>query len=311
MSRILVLLSWPLVLAHAVHAATPSQPILHVTRSVRPGNIPGDIIVGRSRCRDETWLLTSGPDLITVSTGRATVTAHRVSGLAREDNPWGLACLQDGTVWTLATPWTLVRLDGGDARALERIALTLPRVALFAAADRLLFQQTPFVAATAALVTSPPREPAAVRNWPGLVQRQRAWYGPDMARKAVARNLVNCGIGNGDEVPCWFVDDARVVISNGRSARTIDAKPPLGWGRIAASLHDAALSAHVLWFALSGEDPNNGRVAGGTLVFVDQSSSERQSLDLRPAARLLLASTDTTCTLLTVDGTLMEVSLAR
>jgi len=174
-----------------------------------------------------------------------------------------------------------------------------------------LFQQAPFVAATAALVTSPPREPAAVREWPGLVQRERAWHAPDMARKEVARNLVNCGTGNGDEVPCWFVDDSTIVVSNGQSARTIDAKPPPGVGRTAASIHDAALSAHALWFALSRGDSGDGQPAGATLVFVGQSLSERTALDLRPPARVLLAATDTTCTLLTRDGTLMEVSLTR
>ncbi len=275
---------------------------LSVKRVLRPGTIPRDVIVGRSRCRDVTWLLTDSFDLVEISTATTAVTPRRVHGFAAGDRPWGLACLDDGSVWALANPRTLVQLTGG--RVSERIALALPRTALFGAGDRVLFQQLPVVATTAALMTSPPKDPAALRSWPGLVARRRP-----SRDEEVVDNLVNCGIGADETLPCWFIDERQIVASNGGTARTIDAGrllPPA-----TTAIHDVALTRHGLWILGRGTGADTGRLSGTSLNLVDEASGAHVALNLTPAARLLLAASETSCLLLTVDETIMEVAVDR
>ena len=279
-----------------------SPPAISVTRTLRPSAFPHEIIVGRSRCGEVTWLLTAALDLIDVATESTAVTARKVTGLARDDRPWGLACLDDRSVWTLANPRALVRL-AGDGQAHERIPLILPRAALFAAGDRVLFQQLPIVIGTDALVTSPPRDPAAARAWPGLVQRARA-----SRAEEVLHNLVDCGLAVAGSLPCWFADELRIVVSNGRVTRTVDAGR-LASRRTIAAIHDVALAPHGLW--LLARDREASGAAAAVLLFADDLSGAASVVDLKPAARLLLAASDTNCLLLTTDGQFAEVRVTR
>ena len=279
-----------------------SPPAISVTRTVRPTAFPREVIVGRARCGDVTWLLTAALDLIDVATETTAVAVRKVTGLARDDRPWGLACLDDRSVWTLANPRTLVRLTG-DGRAHERISLTLPRAALFAAGDRVLFQQLPIVIGTDALMTSPPLDPAAARAWPGLVQRARA-----SRAEEVLHNLVDCGLAVAGSLPCWFADELRIVVSNGRVTRTVDAGR-LASRRTIAAIHDVALAPHGLW--LLARDRETSRLAAAVLLFADDVSGAASVVDLTPAARLLLAASDTHCLLLTSDGQFAEVRVTR
>jgi len=295
-------MSWRLIVLASVAAAAlfvcrmgAATPVLAIGRIEHTGTVPAGLIVGRAHVRDRTWLLTDRLVLIDIAEPRASVAVHPIVGLAREDRPWGLAALEEGTLWTLAAARSLVRLDA-EGRAHERIPVALPRVALFGAGNRVLFQQLPVGPGTSALLSAPPRRPSLVQTWPGLIQRARA-----SRELEVAQNLVSCGIGVDGWLPCWFAEDALIAVSDGREVRRIDGVRPL---------HDVALAAHSTWLLVAGRDSNGGSLVGTTLLFRDDRSNARAALELKPAARLVLSATDDGCRLLTVEGSLMQVTVA-
>src|SRR5579864_3510647 len=182
---------------------------LIVSFQSRPGLVPSALIVGRAVCDNTSWLLTEAPDLVEVSPAARAVVIHPLRGLDASDKVWGLACLADGALWTLASPLALARLDRrGVVR--ERVALELPRIGLFGASDRLLVQQMPIVPGAPLLVSTPPRQPGIVRAWPGLTGRTG-----HSREQQIARNFVNCGVGVARIVPCWLAHEPSVSISDG------------------------------------------------------------------------------------------------
>src|SRR5262249_40391757 len=76
-------------------------------------HVPASTIVGRSVCGDTAWLLTDWPELISVSIPQRTTVVREVAGIKASDQPWGLACLTDASLWTLVNPRTLARLTPG------------------------------------------------------------------------------------------------------------------------------------------------------------------------------------------------------
>ena len=278
-----------------------AAPQLRVARASAPGLVPGALIVGRATCRGTTWLLTETAKLVEIADADWTVIVRPIRGLGSSDKIWGLACMSDGTLWTLPSPGTVARLDRSGA-IVERIRVPLPRVALFAAGDRLLFQQLPILPRVAALATSPPRQPTTSRIWPGLIGR-------DAKRREdqIARNLVNCGLPRGPSVPCWFVDDPHFTISDGTSVSTVLSPASTLPVNRAAPIRDVALtSAGWYWLLATSGD---GRVppAGARLFRAREGSSEQLSLGLAPLARLLLSVTESRCLLLTLTGSIIEV----
>ncbi len=277
---------------------------LHKQPVTFAGVVPSALIVGRAACQGATWLLTEKPQLIRVSATAHTVSVHDVQGLRPEDRLWGLACLTDGSLWTLPSPRMLARLDpNGIVR--ERQDIRLPRVGLFASGDRLLFQQLPAMIEAPVLATSPARQPFDVRTWPGLRSR------PTPSREdELANNLVNCGIAAGASVPCWFVNDAQIVVSDGVSARFrrfaglrasgIDQSAPI-W--------DVALvGPERLWLLATAPASGKDGRTGGRLILVNDRGVEEDQLMLSPTARLIVWATPTRCLILTVRGELVEVS---
>ena len=260
------------------------------------------LIVGRAACGAATWLLTDQRQLVGVSVANLSVVVHTVAGLNVSDRPWGLACLADSSMWTLAAPRQLARV-GIDGVVRERVAATLPRVGIFAAGDRLLVQQFPIAAGAPVLVSTPPREPQQIRAWPGLVGR---FAGP--REQQIARNLVNCGIGSGGSLPCWFTDENRVVISDGARVRTIESPelpPPLDRGM---PIWDFALSRGGVQWLLATADPLERRSArGGKRLYRTTAAGLRTSIDLPAAVRVILKVTDTECVVLTAAGRALEV----
>jgi hypothetical protein len=69
----------------------------------------------------------------------------------------------------------------------------------------------------------------------------------------------------------------------------------------------ALLESGGMWVLATSVRPWNGVRAGGRLLRVDRSGVERGQIELQPLARVILAATETACTLLTVRGELMEV----
>ena len=278
----------------------PAGPALHVGPIVGATPLPAALIVGRASCRQSAWLLTESRQLIEVPPEASRAAIHPVVGLQPLDRVWGLACLADGSLWTLAEPRVMARLDS-DGRVRERVGTTLPRVALFAAGHELVFQQLPITTHAAALLAGPPRKFGVVREWRGLSARTA-----DTRERQIARNLVSCGVGMAGTLPCWFVDDRRFTVSDGLTARTI--VPPLDAGETnpEAPIWDVALSGNHYWLVAAGHA--SARPVGERLLRVEEKTGAYTSVHLDPPVRAILSATGTRCRLLNVNGQLLEVT---
>lgn len=293
----------------AIAATASADEVLMVTALTRPGLIPHALIVGHATCRGTSWLLTEAAQLVEISGDGRSVGVHQVSGLTTAERVWGLACLSDDSLWTLASARTVARLDRS-GRIQERIALKSPRVALFGAGDRLLYQALPVAGAgTSALATSPPRQPESVREWPGLTARTAG-----AREQLIARNLVNCGLGFERWMPCWFPDDMRFSLSDGSASRTVEV-PAL---RAAAAddrtapIWDIALSAtDQFWLLASSRGRRDDRRAGRRLFRIAESTGTTASIAIEPPARLIVAAGESRCLLASTEGGVMEVVVRR
>jgi hypothetical protein len=265
--------------------------------------MPSSLIVGRAVCSHGTWLLTERPELIVITDPARQVTMHRLEGLRPSDRPWGLACLADGTLWSLATPRVLIRISA-EGVVRERVELRFPRMAVFGWTDRLLFIDWPMLIAKPLLATAMPRARDESAPWPRFLGRAA-----ETRADLIARNLVNCGIGKGSRLPCWFADERRVIVSDGASANTVAFAALSARDVVAATpIWDLAIGgADALWLLASSRGSAGAAVSGGRLIKTDGRGTELASLALVPSARMIVAATDTTCVLLTVDGRLMEV----
>ena len=287
--------------------ASDTEPADLTVRAVTHSVIVDDrTIVGRAVCGSTTWLLTETPSLVDISTAAPRASVRQVRGLRAGEQPWGLACLANGSLWTLAAAHVLARLTT-DARVVERIRLELPRLALFGAGDRLLFEELPVLVGSPVLSTSPPRKPMELRRWPGLLGRAAAAR-PDL----LVVNLLNCGIGADGFVPCWFADQSRIAISDGSAAQTISMElqfPPLSTVDSTAPIRDVALAGtNRVWVLSTSREGYGGRRTGGRLTKSNRRAEDEARVDLKPPARLIVGATERACFLLSVRGELVEVS---
>jgi hypothetical protein len=264
--------------------------------------VSDSLIVGRAVCHDRIWLLTENREITEIAAPTATSRTHQVRGLLRDDRPWGLACLNDGTLWTLPDSHALARMTT-EGQIAERLPLELPAIALFGAGDRLLLQSMPPIVSKPLLDSATPRRPADQRPWPGLVGR---------ASKAridlFAENLVTCGIAAGHEVPCWFADETHVTVSDGSTVRHLSFPfvQAADTDR-AAPIRDVALVAGGrAWILGTSLRPTRGRRSGGRILLT-ADGRELARLDLVPEARLIIGADESTCLLLTVTGEMLEV----
>lgn len=266
--------------------------------------IPDVVIVGRAVCEGTTWLLNEQSQLLRVANATRVVTRYASQGFLRDDKPWGLACLADGSLWTLASPHALTRLSP-EGRVVERQTFRFPRLALFGAGQRLLIQQLPTVAASPVLATASPRRQDDIHPWPGLLGRARA------SREAqLESNLVNCGIPAGASVPCWFVDEARISVSDGGPPRirTIPALRSSTLDQSAPIWDVALLAGGRLWVLATIVDPKTGKRSGGRLMLLNDRTVEEVRIDLSPPGRLILSATESGVLLVGARGELMEVT---
>lgn len=264
--------------------------------------VPPNTIVGRGVCGDTAWLLTDWPHLISVSWTRPSVVVRAISSVKVSDQPWGLACLADASLWTLINARTLARLTP-DGVVRERVALPMPRLELFGWLDRVLFLPLPMPVRQPLLATSAPRQTVST-PWPGFLGRD----GPSRTT-VLARNLVNCGVGHLRNLPCWFADERRATISDGTKSRTVefraleepDVDPEM-------PIWDIALAGgDTLWLLVNTKGQPGARRAGGRLVKSDSRGHRHAELRMSSGARLILGASESRCLLLTVYGTLLEV----
>ena len=291
------------LLVLVMSSSLPGPTLTRRTLSTRPAVGP-DLIVGRATCHEATWVLTERLQLVAIAHASGAFTTRVVHGFRRDERPWGLACLPDDTLWTLSSARAVARIDP-DGHILETVTVRLPRVVLFAAGRRLLYQQLPFVPGAPILATSPPRAPADVREWPGLIGRSAA-----SREELLSRNLANCGMADGSRVPCWFADEARIVVSDGNAVKSV-ALPWLllrGVDREAPVWDVALVPSGGLWL-LAATGPRSGEEgrAGGQLIHLDQRGSEITSIVLKPRARLIVTAAEHRCLILGVNGDVVEV----
>jgi hypothetical protein len=265
--------------------------------------VPADVIVGRAACDRTTWLLTERRDLVQIAHEPVAVT-KAVARLQASDQPWGLACLSDGSLWTLGLPRVLARLHA-DGRAGERIPLQRSRMLLYGWSDRLLSLSMPVVVAQPVLATSRPSAPDTTSPWPAFVARATA-----VRSNFFAHNLVACGIAWARALPCWFADERQIGISDGSSVRAISF--PFLYDRNvdqAIPIWDVAIGGpDTLWLLAGATGAVGGRKGGGRLINTTKDGTTRRSIAVSPPARTIVAATEVRCLLLTIDGRLMEVT---
>jgi hypothetical protein len=266
--------------------------------------ISSALIVGRAACGGTTWLLSEQRELLAFTHATRRVRRYHVTGLRANDRPWSLACVGEGTLWTLATSHAMVRL-APDGAVRERVDVPWPRVVLFGWLNRVVFQQLPVLAAAPVLMTSPPQRPLDLAEWPGLRGRATA-----ARRDLVSNNLVNCGIGMAKVLPCWFADDTRVAMSDGATVAWVTFGSLRGRGvDQSAPIWDLAVAGpEALWLLAARATPSRDHRLGGRLIRANHAGIEQRGLDLPSGARVILAATETASVLLAGDGTIVEVN---
>ena len=166
-----------------------------------------EVIGGRAGDRSGNVLLLAGGESIVSVDLSARVARRTPLAIPRGDSCWGLARLEDGSVWTLRGRSVLAEV-GRDGRMLREIRLAEPHFGLYASRDRLVYQPARFVQAGPLLQIGVPGDPHPT-GWSAI--EPRAF--PTLARaSAAALNMVACGTTQTNEQPCWFPDDTAVAL---------------------------------------------------------------------------------------------------
>ena len=154
------------------------------------------MIGGRVDDGNDVWLLVGGADLVHVDI--PTRRSRRVTlKVGPGEHCWGLARLEDGSLWTLRGRKAVIRIDS-DGTVITDEPLTEPHLGLFAARDRLVYQVANFTPPSRALRAGPPGDTSTV-PWSEMKTRSFA----TLARAAaVALNMVACGGTARVERPC-------------------------------------------------------------------------------------------------------------
>lgn len=178
--------------------------------------LPGDTIVGRAYGSESTLLLTDEPALVAVDARSLRATRRVLVDVPDPERIWGLARLDDGTIWTLLDRTLLAQLTP-EGRVARRIVLDETHLGLYGLGRELVYQLLPSPAQTSALTVGPPGA-SERRPTGGLSLRA-----PDDRRAEVwARNLVYCGLSRRSALPCWFTDQAMMdLIETGGHNRQI------------------------------------------------------------------------------------------
>lgn len=275
--------------------------------------IGAEVIAGRAE-DDEVVLLAGGVDLLRIDVaGRSWRRAQL--GIAAGESCWSLARLADGSLWTLKGRRTLARI-GGDSRIAEEVTLPAPHFGVFAADDRLIFQEAVFTAPGPALLAGSPGGGTRV-PWSGIVTRR---FDRLARASAAVLNMVSCGASATRERPCWFPDEAAVflVTSEGVTRRVmlrgLEVPAPetlLTTDNPPRPVRDAVVDAHGgLWILSSGSTPAAAVEAPGgwLLAHYDKEGDPKGTLRLEEAARQILQVDDRRLVLLLSSGYVGEVT---
>lgn len=294
-------------------AETPS---IAVTRLFGPV-VSADVIAGEQEDGTDILLLTGRSDLVRIDLAhrRSTRTAIQLPPPGLEQC-WGLARLRDASLWTLMGRNTILQVDA-DGSVLGQTALADAHVGLFGDDDRLLLQRADFAPPSSALEAMHPYGGERVA-WSGI--RTRPF--PDLARAAVAAlNMISCGVSHGREKPCWFPDQAAILLVGvaGQTRRVdlsglavVSPEALLAADNPARPVRDAYVDrSDVIWILSSGAPPGGkGDGPGGWILAAYASDGTPRGFGrLSEPARVILRAENGLVTLLSGKGDVVEALL--
>jgi len=274
-----------------------------------------EVIAGRAEDAGDAnpvLLLVGERDLIGVDLQSHLATRHAIDS---DGMPcWGLARLDDGTLWTIKGRDMLLQVTA-DGHVVSERQLDAVHMGLFGSGDRLLYEPANFTPSGPVLFAGAPadRAPAA---WSGLTTRMFA-----LARASVAAlNLVSCGIGEGHERPCWFPDEAALsmIDAAGHTRRVelpgltvVAPEVLLTADNPARPVRDAYVDrSGVIWVLSSGVAPK-GREdrPGGWILARYTVSGEPLGVDrLAESVRMILRAGNGRALVVTGAGMVAEVT---
>jgi hypothetical protein len=275
--------------------------------------IGSEVIRGREENGDHVILLAGESTMVRVDLLRRQSTRVAI-GVAPGEACWGLARLQDGSLWTLKARNAVIRVEE-DGRVSQVVPLSEPHVGLFGSGDRLIYQRAISTPPGAALRAGPPGAADAV--WSGMTTRLFSRIGrPQMA----ALNMVACGGSARAERPCWFPDEPAVslIAPDGDTRRislaglaVVAPEVLLAAENPARPVRDAYLDRRGrLWVLSSGvAPPGAAEVPGGwILARYGLDGTADGHVRLAAAARLILRAEDGRALVLAGSGHVSEVT---
>jgi hypothetical protein len=251
-------------------------------------------------------LLTDAPALVEVRLADRSVVRKNVRGIARDEHPWGLACVGVGELWTLVDYRTLARLSAS-AEVTLRTKLQQPRLNVFGVGDKLLLQRQPGAAGSPLLTAARAVDVNRAEPWPGPVAARQS-----SSKLDVPSGLVACGLAYEALLPCWIANQTRIIVSDGTRARTSSVQPRFMTSMAVdpnVPLWDVAVApSSTLWILTSAVASEEGRRVGARLTRSNFRGEEVGAVDLMPRARVIVSAADQRAVVLTTAGTLVEVT---
>jgi hypothetical protein len=275
--------------------------------------VGNEVIAGRADDEEGVWLLVGGEALVHVNLASRAVRRVNLK-LPAGEHCWGLARLQDGTLWTLRGRRAVIQIDAEGA-IVRDMPLSESHLGLFGVADRLVYQTAAFTPPGPALRAGAPGA-AATTPWSDMTTRT---FDRINRASAVALNLVGCGGTSGQEHPCWFPDEAAVSLirTAGGTRRLalagLDVVAPeilLTAENPPRPVRDAYVDGDGHIWVLSSGTPPPGAVEQPGGWILARYGSRGEPMDLRrlaESARLILRAGVGRAVLLTGAGMVAEV----
>ncbi len=295
----------------ALSGGLDSMSAQSATGDIERGRVlgPDETIAGRAVGERSVFLLTENRSLIEITWPGGRYTRLTVQGAGPDDEPWGLARLSSGELWTLLNRNTLGRLSP-EGRVGRRLELDRPHVGLFALGRQLLYQA--FDSRSGPTVEIGPPGNDSRRLLGDLRPRSVGFALPH----ALLAGLVMCGPAAHADVPCWFPGE--IVL------HLIDT---LGGIRVAQLTHlqpgdtpsanleehpgpilDAYSSSQTIWILATQENSSRG-ADGWRVLKYDQEGRLLKSRPLGLPARLILSGTEHAIHLLMRSGLVEEINV--
>jgi len=276
--------------------------------------IAREVVGGRADDRlDRVWMLAAGEAVVRIDLQERAATRIPLA-IPKGESCWGLARLDDGSLWTLRGRSGLAQI-AADGQIAREIALQEPHFGLYARGDRLLYQPARFVPSGGLLFAGVPGD-AHPQPWSTIEPRRF----PALARaSAAALNMIACGSTRTAEQPCWFPDDTTVALVGplGQTRRValpgltrVAPEVLLASANPARPLRDVFVEeTGAIWVLSSGAAPPGAADEPGGWLLAEYTSTgvPVRARRLSEAVRLLLGVDRTRVLVLSGAGMVAEV----